>query len=150
MRAVAALLVALASACYSPELGDCTVTCTLKTECAEGQTCNIGFCVDEDELRDCRVVAPTADAAPPRTALMITVEGKGRIELPGIGACSSEPPQNGECTLSVARNASVTSRAVAIDDAAFERWTTTTCLGESETCQFTPSVPTLNLGAKFK
>jgi len=54
MRCLAVFVAMLATACYDPELRDCTVTCHGKHDCAEGQVCGSdGYCAAPDVANKC-------------------------------------------------------------------------------------------------
>lgn len=44
------LILVGASACYAPELRDCTVKCVTETDCAGNQVCSSGYCVGASDV----------------------------------------------------------------------------------------------------
>lgn len=150
----AALTFALAGvACYEPDLRDCTVACASATDCAAGQICGADhFCAEPGVSGSCPASLLPGDAgatsrdagtdggmlpidaavdappdAPPDPVLMISIEGKGRVTVQGIGSCDSAAPQNGQCSFAVAMNSLLTVDAQAYPDWRFDRWTTAVC-----------------------
>jgi len=73
----------------------------------------------------------------------VQVKGKGSVVMTGVGACSSEPPQKGDCMYMVPVGVERTARATDIaPDENFTRWTSLVCGGQSSMCTFTPVLPT--------
>src|SRR5688572_992995 len=92
--------------CYSPEVRDCTLTCSAASDCVDGQVCGSDhFCAAPaiagqcaslpggdagDGIRDAGVIAPIADARPDapdaatHTTLSLMIDGQGRITVQGI------------------------------------------------------------------
>jgi len=175
LRVSGPLLVAMTSACYSPELRDCTLTCTAASDCADGQVCGSDhFCaapgiagrcsslpgdaggtdrdggVDDQKMPDARRDAATPDATA-YVLLAITIEGKGRVIVQGIGICEQAAPQNGHCTFPVQLGMVTTAQAQPYWDQRFEKWTTAICAATlGSTCTFTPTTTSTALGVKFR
>jgi hypothetical protein len=173
LRVYVLLLATSAPACYSPEIRDCTLTCNEASDCAGGQVCGsdrfcaapgiAGTCsslpgdaasdrrdagIDAPKITDARVDAPP-DASP-HAQLTISIEGKGRVTMTGIGSCDAAPPQDGECTYNVSLDSLITVSAQSYEDWYFEKWTTAVCAATPiATCTFwfTEAAP---LGVKFK
>jgi hypothetical protein len=168
LRTCVTLLPIVANACYSPELRDCTLTCSAATDCADGQVCGSDhFCAapgiagrctslpgdagsrDRDAGTDAAKIDARPDA-PAYVALAISIEGKGRVVVQTIGTCEQVAPQNGHCTFPAPINMTVTAQAQAYSDQRFEKWTTAPCaLTPLATCTFTPAAAT-TIGVKFR
>ncbi len=165
-----AITVAIAGgACYEPELRDCTLSCTAAADCADGQVCGSDHLCAAPEIagtcatmpggaggtgRDAGVVdAKMPDTRPDAAThvpLAISIAGKGRVTVHGIGTCDASQPQNGSCVLAVPRLVPLTVEATPYREWRFDRWTTAACAVVSiNTCTFTPITAT-PLGAKFK
>jgi len=170
-RSFAAVLVCSLAACYAPDVRDCTVKCTSADDCAGNQSCNAdGYCVSASETRcmstpgapgtvndagvpviiDAANVLP-ADAAidappdaPTQGFITFKVEGKGFVQLEGIGTCAAT------CEYTLPLSVSVTMHAYPGEDFRFDKWTTPVCTDEHDpSCSFVPAL-TLELGAKFR
>jgi hypothetical protein len=177
-RAIALSFVA--SACYSPDLRDCTVSCSAPGDCASGQMCGPqGFCAAPDvscasgggggggssdagvPIRDAHevdaeTIAP-ADAmpdppdAPTQTTVHVKIDGQGRVTIIGVGTCESDPPQKGDCTFVVLPNIALIATASPYPDWRFEKWTSAQCMAESTTtCTFAAHGAVTNLSLKFR
>jgi hypothetical protein len=162
-------VVALATltACYSPDLRDCTVTCASSADCAGAQVCGADhFCavpaiagtcamqppatVDagrDDAGADARPahdagVTPPADAAPdaPATgALHLKVGGHGQL-VAGANTCTMD------CTYQLPL-VPIDVVATGLGDFVFDKWTEGPCTGmHTPTCTVTPPV---TVGVKF-
>jgi len=152
------LLVSLLStACYSPDLRDCTVTCTGASECAASQVCTAEhFCAAPDVScampPDAPLVprdAPAGEDAPPIDALAtgdlhVRIMDKGNIEVTGVGTCPED------CTYTVLLDMTLELRAIPGKDREFERWTSAACSGADETCILTPVDPVTEVSVKFR
>jgi hypothetical protein len=109
---------ALLASCYAPELRDCTVTCSASTDCGDDQVCGgDGFCAAPDVAGTC--TGTDSDAA--TVALRTRVEGRGSVEVAGVGTCATD------CTWQVPVGVAVDVRAISSDQP-FERWTTPNCM----------------------
>lgn len=166
-RAAVALTGAALAACYSPAVRDCTVTCDAPGDCADGQVCGADrMCAAPDVAGRCGMVAPDAgdgprdagaDAAvdarpdaPATVRLTVQVTGKGKIDIPGVGMCSSLDPQKGNCAFDVAPGAALVAQALPIQiDQVFDKWTSTTCAGQPARCTFTAAAAT-TITARFE
>lgn len=157
------------TACYSPDLRDCTLTCSSAADCAADQVCGSDhFCAAPDVAGRCSTLPsdagpPDRDAgigdaslpdarpdAPTQAVLTIDIAGKGQITMLGVGTCDSGEPQNGSCTFVVPIDALVTAQATGWSDWWFERWTTAPCATTViPTCTFIASGPR-TVGVKFK
>jgi hypothetical protein len=168
---------ALAPACYSPDLRDCTVTCASTSDCAHGQLCGddhlcavaarAGHCLEPLPLNDAGIVDAGPDApAPPDAAapasdarpddggpgdviLHIHIDGLGKVKLRGGGTCSAGPSDHIECYLDAPANVPATLDAIPGDGFSFEHWTTMVCDHQDETCTFTPVTAT-DVGVRFR
>ena len=147
----------LPTACYSPELRDCSVTCSSATECASDQVCTAaGFCAapgvtctllqpPPDAGSDAAVHDAPADAPPAAHGLLhVRVMDKGKVNVAGVGTCDED------CMYVVVLDTALDARAVPAEDRELERWTSDACSGQDETCTFTPSQPITQLSAKFR
>lgn len=151
--------------CYSPSLRDCTVSCGSASDCATDQVCGAdGMCaspavagqcaarVDAGHDAPARLDAALADAPPDmgRTIrLTVQVMGKGSVTVEGIGTCSSQDPDRGNCVYDVVAGAPLIAQAspLTMNDA-FAMWSSATCAGQGARCQFTPVIPTV-IAARF-
>lgn len=150
------------AACYSPSLRDCTVSCASASDCATGQVCGAdGMCAAPAIAGRCRSLvdagnpdapahadAALADAA--RTVrLTVQIMGKGSVAIEGVGACSSQDPDKGNCMYDVAAGAPLTAQAspITVTDV-FGAWGSVTCAGQGARCQFTPVTATM-IAARF-
>ncbi|MBA3454267.1 MAG: hypothetical protein H0T42_14335 [Deltaproteobacteria bacterium] len=127
-----------ATACYAPELVDCTVACSGPDECGGDQVCNAaGLCAAEGVA--CQAAA--------MITLRVQVSGTGKVVIAGVGECDDS-----DCMFQVPVG-NLRFDAVELDDEKpFERWTTTNCGGDQmlrTTCTFTPTAST-TVGAKFR
>lgn len=169
--AISAALVV--TACYSPDLRDCTLSCSSASDCAADQVCGSDhFCAAPEiagrcsslppdagsgnrdaGIRDARLPDARPDAppdAPTEAVLSIEIAGKGQISMLGVGTCDSEGPQHGSCTFVVSRGALVTAQASASSDWRFEKWTSAPCATSPiALCTFIAGGP-LTIGVKFK
>lgn len=169
LRASVASLVGIAGGCYSPELRDCTVTCSAAGDCADGQVCGADhYCAAPGiagqcstlpgdaggTIRDGGMDAPTiVDARADATvwaAIDISVEGQGRVIVQNIASCEKAPPQNGSCTFYVPAGLAVTVHAQPYFEWHFDKWTMAACDHvDGATCTFQAN-GTSPVGAKFR
>lgn len=151
--------------CYSPSLRDCTVSCGSASDCAAGQVCGAdGMCaspavagrcaaqVDAGHDAPAHPDAALADAPPdarPTVRLTVQVMGKGSVTVEGIGTCSSQDPDRGNCVYDVVPGVPLTARATPITSSdVFTMWSSATCAGQGARCQFTPVIATV-IAARF-
>jgi len=141
----------LPTACYSPDLRDCTVTCTGASECAASQVCTADhFCAaPEVSCEMPPMMMPDAPPpppidAPPHGDLHAKIMDKGKIEITGVGTCSED------CTYTVELDVMLELHAIPGKDREFERWTSEACTGSSETCLLTPVDPVTEVSVKFR
>ncbi len=132
------------SGCFSPELRDCSVTCTGPDECTDGQVCSAGFCRAPDVT--CEAVP---EPAPAKVTLRVDVEGAGKVVVAGVGTCMSDEASQGNCSWRIAKGTRVQLDAIELGDKEFERWTTENCGSDAPSCSITVTSETL-VGAKFK
>lgn len=157
-------------ACYSPELADCTVTCTDDTDCGGGQQCTRGRCAGEGVSCDTvsanvpdagalppdtavQPDAPTPDAPPdappqpPTTTLRVRIEDNGRVTPSGYPVCTADDE---ECTYTVDAGQPITLTAVPNGNRVFERWEEA-CEGQPQICVVFPQAGTqTRVTAKFR
>jgi hypothetical protein len=148
--------------CYSPSLRDCTVSCGSASDCASGQVCGPdGMCASPAVAGRCRTLVDAGnldapahpDAALPdagRTVrLTMQIIGKGSVFVEGVGACSSQDPDRGNCMYVVVAGAPLTAQAnpIAAGDV-FVMWSSITCADQDARCQFTPVIATV-IAARF-
>lgn len=145
------LIIAILSGCYAPDLRDCTVTCSGAKDCASGQVCGAdGYCAAEGVAGSCGNGVDAAVDAPPTVMLRVMAEGKGHIDVLGVATCASNGGLPPDCVMQVAKNAQVTVRAITEDSGKpFDRWTSTTCMGQNFSCTFTATSST-TVSAKFR
>ncbi|HEX3481612.1 MAG TPA: hypothetical protein VHT91_41660 [Kofleriaceae bacterium] len=152
------------AACYSPSLRDCTVSCGSASDCASGQVCGAdGMCASPAVAGRCRTLVdagnpdgpspPHPDAALPDAArtirLTVQIMGKGSVVVEGVGACSSQDPDKGNCMYDVVPGAPLAAQANPITPTdVFAAWSSVTCAGQGARCQFTPVMPTM-IAARF-
>lgn len=164
------------SACYSPELRDCTVACKTPHDCADGQVCGADrFCagpevagrcslgatrdasigaIGEDGGRIAIDAAVPSDAppdappdAPTEGVLTISIGGHGRVSVENVGTCEY---QTSPCQFVVPLDHDVILAAFSSNDWEFETWNAGPCTGEeSSACVFQPSLAMI-AGAKFE
>lgn len=151
--------------CYSPSLRDCTVSCGSASDCATGQVCGAdGMCASPAVAGRCaaQVDAGHDAPAPPDAALAdappdagrtvrltVQVMGKGSVTVEGVGTCSSQDPDRGNCVYNVPPGAPLTAEATPITATdVFTMWSSSTCAGQGARCQFTPVLATV-IAARF-
>jgi hypothetical protein len=147
--------------CYSPSLRDCTVSCGSASDCATGQVCGAdGMCASPAVAGRCGAAvdaghldAPRQDAALPDAArtvrLTVQIMGKGSVIVEGIGTCSSQDPDKGNCVYDVVAGVPLTAQAMSITATdVFAMWSSSTCTGQGARCQFTPVTATV-IAARF-
>ena len=127
------------AACYSPELRDCTVTCSAPDECADDQVCTSGLC---------RAPDATCNDSASRVAVRLEVIGEGKVVIAGVGTCSSDDETH-VCNWTVTIGTQLELEAMELDDRPFDRWTTSNCAGQDESCSLTARSITV-VGAKFR
>jgi hypothetical protein len=161
-----------ASACYEPDVRDCTVKCSGASDCAGGQVCGgDGYCVDSDAVR-CRTGAtqdggttsvtpidahvtdahPPVDAVAPDAApdapthglLIVDVDGKGGVLSLGVGWCEEH------CEYTLPLDSVVLAHASPGDDFEFDRWTTGACPDEKDPDCAVTITAVVSLGARFR
>lgn len=159
-----------ASACYSPDVRDCTIACKSGDDCADGQICGSDhFCAGPDTAGTCSTgsrrdasisatddssVAPPVDAAPdaPPDAptegtLTITIGGHGTVFVQNVGECEySAAP----CHFIVPLDRDVILSVFPPSDWRFDEWNAGPCNhSESPICVFQPALA-ITAGAKFR
>jgi hypothetical protein len=82
---IGSLAALLAPGCYSPELADCAVSCTVAADCSPGQACGVdGWCVGDGSA--CSAPGPDDSGsgglpAPVQDELRLVIAGQGQVEL---------------------------------------------------------------------
>jgi hypothetical protein len=161
LAGIAAAGLALAG-CYSPSLRDCTVSCGSASDCATGQVCGAdGMCASPAVAGRCDAQvdaghpdAPAGlDAALPDAArtvrLTVQILGRGSVIVDGVGACSSQDPDKGNCAYDVVAGMPLTAQASSITATdVFVTWSSVTCTGQGARCQLTAVIATA-IAARF-
>lgn len=160
------MLTAAVAGCYSPELRDCVVACGSGDDCGPGQVCGSdGRCAAPEVAGSCSSVAPLPDAggpdlpadaridampdAPAMAQLVVQIAGKGIVTVTNIGTCNYNAPSH-TCTYSVPPGTQVEVIATGTSGDEFERWQSTACAGQDETCTTTVAAPSTIVAAKFR
>lgn len=165
--------VAVVTGCYSPELRDCAVSCISSADCAPDQVCGsdrmcsspevAGRCAGPMVPTDGSVDAPSpvvvdapvlVDAAVPIDAsseryLRIAIGGRGGVTVAGLGMCHFTSPML-PCEIGVAAGMLTSLEAVPDPDNHFDKWESGPCVGQGETCTFTPTLLVTDIKAKFR
>ena len=149
------LFASLTTACYSPEIRDCTVTCNQAADCAPGQVCgDDGFCAAEDVAGRCASIAASNDAgtdgagpdarpdarpdAPSTVTLTVRIDGRGVVSIPTVGECDAGSGQ-AVCPFEVPKNVPLTLNAMPKNNWQFDGWSDA-CNGSlTSTCVLTPT-----------
>ncbi len=166
-------LVMAGSACYAPELRDCTIACKTPEDCADGQVCGAdqfcaspevaGRCSQGGARRDAAIGAANEDAgmtaidaavppdappdAPTEGVLTISIGGHGRVIVENVGTCEY---QASPCQVVVPLDHDVILAALPSNGWELDEWNAGPCTGdESPTCVFQPSLAMV-AGAKFR
>jgi len=143
------VMLVLISGCYSPDIDDCSVTCTTDNECAGDQVCTAqGLCAGAASACEDNS-AVDGGVTPHMIALQVKVDGDGKVSIDGIGDCepSGSGPMGDTCMMQIAAGP-VTITAIAADKP-FERWTSLICAGQDASCHVTLTV-NATVGAKFR
>ena len=148
------------TACYSPDVRDCTVACNRAADCAPDQVCGEdGFCAAAQVAGTCASIAstdagtdapvkppPPMDASidampdPPQTVrLWVRIEGRGLVSIPTIGTCDGGSGQT-ECMFDVPKNAPTTLHATPKNNWRFREWDDACAGTPTATCIITPMV----------
>lgn len=152
MDVLKALAISIAlTACYSPELANCTVACGADTDCGDGQRCNAqGLCAGDGVAcnaseADAAVTADTQepDSQVPQTMLRVHVMDQGEVTF-GSHLCTMD------CTVPVDTGVELTLVAAPKPTRIFEKWEEA-CGGQPTTsCTITPTGNETRVTAKFK
>jgi hypothetical protein len=148
------------SACYSPDLRDCTVTCASVGDCARGQVCGVDrLCAAPAIANQCRRLVAMDDAgghdtgsiAPPapdagHVLVHITIHGGGTVVADGAVACTSLDAKASSCDLDAL--AGVTLMLEAAPSTSFDHWDGA-CTGPLASCALTPAPPDAHVEARF-
>jgi hypothetical protein len=87
---------------------------------------------------DAGIDAPSSDG-PVLVTLHVQITGRGSVLVADRGTCSSQQPQDGNCTYEVALG--IAQSVFAIErppEETFVQWSSTTCTGQGTSCTFTP------------
>lgn len=159
------LLAALAPACYSPEVRDCTVTCNALADCAPDQVCGSdGFCAAEDVAGRCATIAAPNDAgtdarrpdAPPDASpdawptvqLFISIEGRGVVAVATVGECDGGGGQ-ATCPFQVPVGVALTMFATPKNNWRFDGWSEACAGSPTATCAITPGMSNVTARVRF-
>lgn len=135
-------MLALATACYDPDVVDCSVACHGADECADGQVCGAdGYCAAPEVAGHCQREEQA------RVALEITIDGDGRVAIDDLGTCDSS--QSRLCMFMVLQNQRYRLKAIEVGDRSFESWSSA-CAGDAETCDVIPVSARTRVGAEFE
>ena len=151
----ATLFALVVGACYSPDLADCTVTCSSDADCASGQRCTDQLC--SREAVSCSVAPGAAAAvvgdtppepdAPTQGVLRVKIADQGLVRVPGQAACDSDVAN--ECMYVIELGVPILLEAEPHDNRVFERWEEN-CLGvRALACEVTPTAFETRVTAKF-
>jgi hypothetical protein len=153
----------LLAGCYTPDLRDCSVTCTSDEDCAVGHVCgDRGLCVRPEGT--CGVAQATdggptvADASPPSDpppdaplagVLRIKIGDQGRVIVPGVGTC--ERAITDQCDFVIDRGVPLTLTAEPYPTREFDLWAKACSgAGHNTVCMLTPNAPLTEVEAKFR
>jgi len=158
------LTLSFVTACYSPDLRDCTVSCIGAADCTGGQVCTAEhYCAASGVT--CQTTLPVVDAPradmmtmeidapppppvdapppPPSGDLHVRVMEKGEIEVTGIGTCHED------CTYTVLLGGALELVAKPGKDRELDRWSGA-CSGTDPTCTLVPTQPVTEVSARFR
>ncbi|MGE0871279.1 MAG: hypothetical protein AB7P03_22150 [Kofleriaceae bacterium] len=157
--------VALATACYSPELPECVVACNTDHDCAPDQRCGTsGFCAAAGRAMACSAATPvdaivvdthvddphpadaSPDDAPPEIEVRIAIHGFGEVAVSGGQTCTAIER---ECSYLVTSGAQLLLVARPSVGWQLMRWQGGGCDAQDATCIIAPSTP-VTIKAKFK
>jgi hypothetical protein len=167
-----ALLIA-SSACYTPELRDCTLACSTASDCADGQVCGDDhFCAGPAMAGHCSsagtrdasagatgdgggggmpvdaAVPPDAPPDAPTVGLLtIKIADHGSVVVQDVGTCdyTAQP-----CVFSVPLDQDVVLAAFPSDDRRFDKWTEGPCKDSKLTVCFFPPSLAITASAKLR
>jgi len=149
------------TACYAPDVRDCTVSCSSVSDCAAGQVCGAdSFCAapevagscaqrtadagvdgppDDTPRPDASLPPDAAPDAPPSSMvqLHIRIDGRGSVSSLATGACEAGSGGT-DCIYDVLQDVPISLHAVAKNNWYFDRWTSSTCGNQPALCTFTP------------
>ncbi len=160
---------AAASACYSPSVRDCTVSCEAPSDCAHGQVCGAdhlcaapsiaGACAQQPKdagvdgshdssAKDAPVAIDAApiDAAIAHIDLHVKIDGMGRVVIDNVGTCDTTAPTHGDCHYSIVAGATATLHEMETTQK-FDKWTGA-CNGSATTCMVS-SLSGIDVHARF-
>ena len=146
------------SGCYSPELQDCVVACSVAADCGPGQACGgDGWCAGGDAVGQCD---PPSDEPPVGTGdeLRVVIEGLGEVEidtsgsasLPGNKICVSTRSTGATCVYPMAAGMWATLRQKEVGGWRFDGWSWIGCtLGKPKSCLIRTGAGSTLVSAKF-
>ena len=151
----ALLFASFATACYSPDVRDCTVTCNQAADCAPSQVCGSdGFCAAEDVAGRCATIAAPNDAgidgrkpdarvdampdAWPMVRLVVRIDGRGVVTIPTVGECDGGSGQT-ECPFDVKKDVPLTLHATPKNNWRFDAWSEACAAATTSSCAIAPS-----------
>lgn len=127
----------IATACYSPEVRDCTVACSTAADCAPDQVCgDHGLCAAASAAGTCATTGalpsdattstprdtptdPRADASLVR--IFVRIDGRGVVTIPNIGNCDAGSGHM-DCMFEVANGTQTTLHATPKHGWRFDAW----------------------------
>jgi Divergent InlB B-repeat domain len=133
-------LPALLTACYSPDIPECART----DNCSSIAAGDAGVTL-VDAQPDAR---PPADASPATVNLVVRIDGRGDVNIPGVGTCSAG---NGaaSCPFVVAEGVMLSIGATPKSNWRFDRWEDACSGTTGATCTLTPTMTT-SVRARFE
>ena len=165
LRAPAAIALVFAAACYGPDAPDCTLACTMDSDCVSGQACTTDHLCAATGITTCGAHAMTdGNAATGSDAGMGSGSGSGsatyitlNLQVDGNGSASTSYGQTCDsivgpktCPFQVAKGVQLTITATPHATKMFDKWTGGPCdQVDLPTCSTTPNAMVM-IQAKFK
>ena len=148
------------TACYAPDIRDCTLACAADTDCVTGQVCTADhWCAapalssgcgelardaGADSSRDARPADARPDAEVDIISLHIHIDGQGFVVVTAGPTCDAS-----DCTFAIPKGVPAILTAMPHGNHPFERWTSPVCMDAPTACAFTPTT-NVTVSAKFK
>ena len=125
-----ALLFTLIAGCYTPDVADCTITCTGAAACAAGQVCGSdGYCATPSVAGHCGRDGGVVEHL---VTLHVMISGPGSVRVDNAQTCMED------CSYQVAPGSTHLLEAIEThEDRPFSEWTEA-CAGQDATCTVTP------------